>query len=114
VVTRSQGLLQLRIEEARRKRKLRDAAAQRPGESFENRRRQTLLRDAITKMQSGHFAALSMEHIEAVTRCHENLSARGDLRDNDKRLKSLIEPYLEDLSKRASELRRRRAKERRS
>jgi len=101
--------LSARIEEAQRSRRRRSARARRPAESFVERRKQHLLRGAITKATTDKLGGMTLEEIDLVLSWHKTLAERAEPTDSDRRLLGLLEPFIGDLKDRSSQLRHKQA-----
>lgn len=107
---RPRSALDMRIERARETREsLAAARRQSQQPSFAERRRQKLLRDAITKISTGKTQMLDFEEIELLIHYHNGLVERVDKSESDVRLQSMLARIIPALEERASDLRRKRA-----
>jgi len=107
---RKETALAARIEHAKQKRQALAAQHRAPPPSFQERRRQKLLRDAITNVKSGDMGSMTLEEIELVMNCHKAVAEREHPSESDVRLKDMLAPALGALDERAHDLRRQRAK----
>ena len=103
--------LAARIEQAKQKRQAL-AAARRPSPSFQERRKQKTLRDAVAKIGRGAIKSMTLEEIELLTGFYHTVAERADANENDVRLKEMLEPVVKELDDQAHELRRKRARSR--
>jgi hypothetical protein len=98
-----------RREGIQTRRKLMGGSAQ-PQQSFNERLKQKMLREALEKACRGQLEMMSVEEIDALTNYHEILSRRKDPSETDLKLKQTLDGRVEGLNERAAELRRRKMK----